>query len=1318
MADQEPEKKAPPPGRRPRAWRIVALSLFFLLLLSFIGVFLGFYYFGERFLRNYLQEKIRISSNGIYHADFKRLQVNILTGKVVIDSFELIPDTIQYQRLKAGGRIARSLYRISFSSLTVDRVHFRQIYEGKRIGFRQLTLQRPVLRIVGFPDTLTAKRNKWRVIYEDLYPTVSYLFNDFHIDSVKVNHGLLFTSFTEKSGRQSTGEYEFSSVLKDVSVNPFSYYNRNRVFYSRDVDLVVHNFETRLADSLYLLKADEIGFSLTKSTLYGKKVSLIPNLSSRKIRQVQSGDLFRIELPAFSVRGIDLYRAMTGREVAVSSVTLTDFFIRVYRDKPSPGAAASKKGKKKITLAGLYTVVAKELRYVAIDSLCLRNGSFEYYGNPADSRPELRIGTVNIELDRFRLDSVSHRDPSRIFYSRGIELELGRFSLYLRDGIHCVNASSAIFSTRKSLIDIHEATIFPDRKKNLRLPENRRNTMFVNLPRLTFTGIDLKKVFNRRVLDFDRLIINEPEVRYTRFQPAKNPDPRFKQPEDFFSSENEDVVYDLLKKYLYVIKGSKIDINGGLAKFSVDRNGMELPLASSSFDLVMQQFLIDSVHGMNEQGYFYSHDFTLDLRSVSIVSPDSLKYMQAGRVRIATRDSLIEADNVHLYKSADPLIFNSLAKMRHPMTFEFSLNKLTLTGLNHKKLFLEKILKANEIVLDNPALYIKANARLRPAGPPEESQLLRSGEFVHSFEIGRCIVRKGAFSYDGEEDRKASYFSLKDIDFAVVGATVRIPGKGLHDGVIKFDSLHLKVFPLRAIIADSSYALEARSLEVHSYPADIMLKGIKISPLQSWKDVPGRKSLVTITIPEIQLNGFYFDRAIFDNQWLVDSLYVDHPITSVELMQDQSIAKGSGHPDPLSFIRIPPFMKTLAVNKISISHAAAGLIIHGPEKTRSRTLANIMLEVTSFRADSATRSNPAAAPLFNAGDITLSAPGFSWASPDSMYTFTVGSFGASTRLASAYLDSVSVTPNFDRTEFSVKAGHQADRNVLKIPRIKVSHVDFRKLLDERQLRASRINLEGLSFESYLDKRVLVPSPHSPLMPGRMVAGIKFAACVDTIALSNGFASYEEQTGEEPGKIFFDRMNATLTGFCTPSFPAGSGKDLDLHGTLRLMGLSALEAWIHFQKGHPRDTFTVHATIGEFDLTSINPMLSKLMPVSIKSGTATATEIIQFNANDSMAIGRMSLVYNNLTVRLHPVTPGTWPRVKQYFLTQAVNLLLADNNPGDDGKMKYGEIYFKRDPSRGFFNFVWKSVLSGIKSTVGVNTKLQKQMKKQSRTQNQ
>jgi len=37
------------------------------------------------------------------------------------------------------------------------------------------------------------------------------------------------------------------------------------------------------------------------------------------------------------------------------------------------------------------------------------------------------------------------------------------------------------------------------------------------------------------------------------------------------------------------------------------------------------------------------------------------------------------------------------------------------------------------------------------------------------------------------------------------------------------------------------------------------------------------------------------------------------------------------------------------------------------------------------------------------------------------------------------------------------------------------------------------------------------------------------------------------------------------------------------------------------------------------------------------------------------------------------------------------------------------IYFERDQSKGFFNFLWKSVLSGLKSTMGFNSKEQKEM---------
>jgi hypothetical protein len=73
-------------------------------------------------------------------------------------------------------------------------------------------------------------------------------------------------------------------------------------------------------------------------------------------------------------------------------------------------------------------------------------------------------------------------------------------------------------------------------------------------------------------------------------------------------------------------------------------------------------------------------------------------------------------------------------------------------------------------------------------------------------------------------------------------------------------------------------------------------------------------------------------------------------------------------------------------------------------------------------------------------------------------------------------------------------------------------------------------------------------------------------------------------------------------------------------------------------------------------------------------------------------------------------------VEQSLLTEVVNLLLSDSNPNDDGKLKHGIIYFERDESKGFFNFVWKSLLSGIKSSVGVNSKMQKEIKKQLKKQ--
>jgi len=1300
-----------PKKNRSHWLRYTLIGIFLFLLALFLTTFYSFNYFGERILRKFFQEKIYTASDSLYRVDFRKMNLNIITGKLTLDSFELSPDTLRYRQLKAEGRITKSLYHVSFASLIIDRIHFWQIYTLKRINFRQIILQRPVLSIVGFPDTTTARHARWRVIYEDIYPAVSKVFNDFHVDSVKVNRGLLLSSFRQKTGKLNTGEYEFSSVLRDVSVNPFSYYNRERIFYSKGAELKIHNFEYNLADSLYFLKAEEIGFSFTKSVLYGKNLSLKPILQSLRKKSVKAGDFFQVDLPDFSIRGINLYQALNERKVEINSILLKDFSFKVFSNKSEIRSENSTKSKKKIKIANLYTVIAKELLYINIDTLSVKNASFELYAHIQDHSPELRIRKVDLDLYHFFLDSIAHKDKSRIFYSKYIELTLNNFSLQLRDGIHSISASKIYFSTRKSLIDVSESILRPDKTKNMIRSMNQLNTMLFFLPRLTFTGIDLKRVFNDRILDFTSLIIMEPEIKYTRFHLSKNKDHRFKKPEDFFDEENEDVVYSLLKKYIRVIRGNEINISNGFMQYATDQDGVEKKVASGSFNLTMQHFLIDSVQGMNQQGYFYSQDFDLDIHSAAFDSPDSLRHFRAERIHIATDDSLIEAFNLSFSRNADPVPFPHPGQKLQSITIGFTLKKLMVTGLNHKKLFLDKKLKADVILLQDPDLRAKAEVERPYYGPPEPIENTISRDFMHEFEIKRLLVRHGSFSYDGYEERRASYFSLKDIDFGVLNAVVHIPDKGKNNGLIRFDSMQISVFPFRAVVADSSYLLECQSLEIHSYPADISAKGLKIIPLKTSEVSVKQNKVFSAIIPELNFKGFYFDKAIFEKHWKLDRIEVNNPSIMIGLNQELN-PKKPGKKGISMKIDLPPMMKKLEIATLSVENAQAELKITSKERVKSWVLKRANLDIIHFLVDSLTQASHGNTPMFNAEDISFSSAGFSGISGDSMYTWSFAGFGFSTLKKNIYIDTISMIPRFSREDFSRKLGYQTDRLQVMIPRIAIERCDFRKLVSDLSVNAGRVELKGMVVEDYRDKRIPFPDWQRPLMPAHMVRKITLPVQIDTIAMVDGYVTYEEQTGDEPGRIFFDRLNALVTGFTTDSTSGKNIPDLQVNLTGYIMGKALLEATLKTPLNNENDTLFCSARLGELQLTEVNPMLSELLPVKILGGIASKTEIRFMHANQNYSTGEMNLFYSNVRIKLENTKPGwqeNWEKSLLSFV--ANNILDFKSNPNYNGNFRTGIIWFERDKRKGVINFLWKSSLSGIKSSFGLNSKQQKELLK-------
>jgi hypothetical protein len=166
-----------------------------------------------------------------------------------------------------------------------------------------------------------------------------------------------------------------------------------------------------------------------------------------------------------------------------------------------------------------------------------------------------------------------------------------------------------------------------------------------------------------------------------------------------------------------------------------------------------------------------------------------------------------------------------------------------------------------------------------------------------------------------------------------------------------------------------------------------------------------------------------------------------------------------------------------------------------------------------------------------------------------------------------------------------------------------------------------------------------------------------------------------------------------------------------------MGTGKLDATIRFKFGDPKNSFSFSATVGNFDLTGINPMVTNLLPAKVESGKIKKLEVPIVYANDDVAKGKLLFYYNDLSISVTSKKESTWNKIKTGVVTWVADDLVVNNeNPTKSGKMHTGTVYFTRDKSKGIFNYLWKSCLSGLKSTMGFNSKAQKAIIKEEKAE--
>jgi hypothetical protein len=339
---------------------------------------------------------------------------------------------------------------------------------------------------------------------------------------------------------------------------------------------------------------------------------------------------------------------------------------------------------------------------------------------------------------------------------------------------------------------------------------------------------------------------------------------------------------------------------------------------------------------------------------------------------------------------------------------------------------------------------------------------------------------------------------------------------------------------------------------------------------------------------------------------------------------------------------------------------------------------------------------------FAAGESNLKEPVFF--TVDGFYTLRAKTVNLSKSRRSSFisLDSLELIPGYKKYEFARKKGHQSDRFELKVDNMTSRAVDFNDFFKNQRFYSQLLTIKNPRLEVFRDKNI-PKKPNRPprKFPQQLLRELEFKVRIDQLRVSNGYIDFIEHAKDQKraGKVFVNEIQANIEN--VTNFPGTPEEkpSIELNASAKIMGKGSLKAGLTIPINDKKNAFNFSGSLGRMDMRVFNSILVSNSQIKIRSGIINRAEI-SARCDNRQAKGEMKLFYRNLKISLLKVKDGGDYK-KRGFQSLMANIIIRQNNPKKGKPLKVGEILYIREQPISIFAFIWKSILSGFKSSVGL-----------------
>ncbi len=631
------------------------------------------YYRGESYFKAGINEFLSKKTNGVYYLEYDKIEIGLFDRDLKIYNLNLQFDTIKAKQILTNDSTVL-FFNVNVKEFSALDFEYNKIFNQEIIQINELRLNSPKVSTHVFLKKRSDKKS-----YFSKNHGLKNLFKEININKISLENAdyNIYSKLVK--------EVKFSAAKRiDILVDQFhsnpSLIANEQYFDIEDLSLRFLSFESVLGDDIHTLKADTLDFSLKKSYLSVSNLAIFPkniqkdkNYFNLKIPQVN------LRLKAFNLHAFD--------SLIVDDLTLERPQIKFYKNREDVQKETINQEYGELRL---YDLIKNDFKKAAVNHLKISEAAFHYY-----TKAELtqKIEKLDLELHQFSIDSISEKNPDKIFYANDFKMDVHDFELNLKDQVHLFKINNFQLSSFKQDVSLKGISIKPTHLK-----EKMSEKFFLNTDEVLIKKIDFKKLYHYKSLEMNQLFLSEVKMRNELYKGESK-------------SKEKSKLKTILKPILNQVKAKEVYLKDASIDFQDFRIAGKLGRFKTKINFHLNDLNVDILRFKEDRRVLFSKNFDLVLEDYEFKAPKDVNIYRAKRIALENKNSQIQID--HLKIEPEIRVHEALKRYKIASLMNASAKQIKIEGIDFQKLIFDRELNAELFEIDQPLVDIETHEKFK-----------------------------------------------------------------------------------------------------------------------------------------------------------------------------------------------------------------------------------------------------------------------------------------------------------------------------------------------------------------------------------------------------------------------------------------------------------------------------------------------------------------------------------------------------------------------------------------------------------------------------